>query len=166
MTSASGGVIMVEVITKTESKNVIRDVESIFFIHVYAYNFTALDEEVLKDVDSAVLLDRNTGTISTPFGVTDIYHLSTGCKIVLFYLYMQSDLASVEIKSKILEITEAGGNALRALFKCVRVLGDQSSIFLLRQSNQIMLLQDVRAKVNGHICESLYRGLRQYGEWV
>lgn len=157
---------MVEVITKAKGKNIIRDVESIFFTHIYAYNFTALDEEVLKDVDSATLLDRNTGAILTPFGVTDIYHLSTGCKIVLFYLYMQSDLASVEIKSKILEITEAGGNALKALFKCVKVLGDESSVFLLRQSNQIMLLRDVKAKVNGHTCESLYRGLVQYGEWV
>ena len=111
------------------------------------------------------MLDRNTGAISTPFGVTDIYHLSTGCKVVLFYLYMQT-LGRDKFDSYILEITECGGNALRCLFRCVEILGDVTSTFLLRHSTQARELRDVHALVNGHTCESLYRGLRQYGEWV
>lgn len=155
---------MVNIITIMPDNGVIRDAESFFYKYITAYDFDELCDEVLQKIDSAVLLDRNLGTIRTKFGITDIYHLSTGCKIVLVYIYMYKN--KKQFDDKILEITECGGNALKVLFDCVLRLHDEESVFLLRQSTQILNFGNIKARINGHICDSMYEGLIKYGKWI
>ena len=80
---------MLRLLTKKTSKECIKDFESFFESNVLSKDFTVLEDSVLKSLDNAILLDRKTGSIETDFGVTDILHLSTGCKIILSYLYIQ-----------------------------------------------------------------------------
>lgn len=155
---------MINLITVLPDDGVIRDAESFFYKYISAHDCDELCEDVLLKIDSAVILDRNLGTIKTKFGITDIYHLSMGCKIVLTYIYMYKH--KNQFGNMILEITECGGNALQVLFDCVTRLHDDKTVFLLRQSTQILNFNNIKAKINGHICDSMYEGLIKYGEGI
>ncbi len=152
---------MIHIVTKWDKNNVIRDSESFFKKYISTVEFDPFSNETLERIDSAVVLDKKLGTIRTRFGVTDIHHLSTGCKIVLSYLYLRKNRE--KFGDRVLDITECGGNALEVLFDFVERLADNESIFLLRQATQLFTFQDIPACVNGNICDSLYEGVVMYG---
>ena len=153
---------MLKIITHNVKSNVIRDAESFFVKYIVSEKLDSLSLSAMKEIDLAVILDKKLGTIQTRFGITDIYHLSTGCKIVLVYLYMWKH--KDQFKDWVLEITECGGNALKVLFDCNDKLGDDDSVFLLRQSTQLIDFRHIPAVVNGNPCDSLYEGMILYGE--
>jgi hypothetical protein len=88
-------------------------------------------------------------------------HLSTGCKIVLSYLFIERN--KKEFKNIVLDITECGSNALEVLFTCVDKLQDKDTVFLLRHSNQLLDCKERDYNVNEKICNSLYEGVVLYG---
>ena len=100
-------------------------------------------------IDGEVLLDANSGAIQTKFGLTDILHLSTGCKVVLSYLFIMSR-TMMHFFDLVLDITECGSNALSVLFDCVNLLQDSKTVFLLRHTNNIISIKDGDFRVNGH----------------
>lgn len=77
-----------------------------------------LDEEcqgIMKRVDNATLIDKNVGTIQTPFGVTSIYNLSSSCKTVIAaYLLKKTG------EAHILNATECGAPAMNEVFRVVK----------------------------------------------
>lgn len=152
---------MINIITKCNKENVLKDFESFFEKYVLARDFELLDLSVLYDIDRAILIDKKTGTIKTKFGITDILHLSTGCKIVLSYLFIERN--KKEFKNIVLDITECGSNALEVLFTCVDKLQDKDTVFLLRHSNQLLDCKERDYNVNEKICNSLYEGVVLYG---
>jgi hypothetical protein len=152
---------MINIITKCNKENVLKDFESFFEKYVLARDFESLDLSVLYDIDGAILIDKKTGTIKTKFGITDILHLSTGCKIVLSYLFIERN--KKEFKNMVLDITECGSNALEVLFTCVDKLQDKDTVFLLRHSNQLLDCKERDYNVNEKICNSLYEGVVLYG---
>ncbi|MGN0483132.1 MAG: hypothetical protein ACI4HI_06250 [Lachnospiraceae bacterium] len=153
---------MIHIITKyKEAAHTIRDFESFFEKYVLAKEFEAIDLEVMKQIDQAVLLDKSSGAIQTRFGITDILHLSTGCKIVLSYLYIKRQ--QERFCKEILDVTECGSNALEVLFQCADQLHDSETVFLLRHSNQLLKCADRAYCVNGHEAKSLYEGVTLYG---
>jgi hypothetical protein len=152
---------MINIITKCNKENVLKDFESFFEKYVLARDFEPLDLSVLYDIDRAILIDKKTGTIKTKFGITDILHLSTGCKIVLSYLFIERN--KKEFKNIVLDITECGSNALEVLFSCVDKLQDKDTVFLLRHSNQLLDCKERDYNVNEKICNSLYEGVVLYG---
>lgn len=154
---------MINIVTKYDGDNLIRDFESFFESFVLAEDFQELDLEVLKVIDSAVLLDKTIGTIRTKFGVTDILHLSTGCKIVLSYLHISRN---EDFHDNVLDITESGSNALEMLFECADRLNDSDSIFLLRHQDGLSECSDRLFSVNGSVADSLYEGVILYGRDV
>ena len=66
----------------------------------------------MKEIDNAEIIDEALGTIQTPFGVTSLENLSTGCKTVLNLNF----LLSTGMASSI-DLTECGTNALDAIFE-------------------------------------------------
>lgn len=151
---------MVNIITKPVKKATINDFESFFERYVLSKDFNALDLEAMKLIDNAELLDKDLGTIRTKFGVTDVLHLSTGCKIVLSYLFIYRTKKHMD---KILNITECGANALEVLFNFVERLNDSDTIFLLRHSNQLLTCRDRDYLINGKTTTSLFEGVSLYG---
>lgn len=103
---------------------------------VSAQEFGDLDEYAIKYIDKANLLDRKTGAVETPFGLTDIYHLSTGCKTVLMYLYIYRHRQDYD-KNIVINITECGWNAIDVLFDCVEKLCDSHTLFFLGHEDGI-----------------------------
>ena len=68
---------------KFDRESILLDNESFFINNVSAKCLGDASLRVMNKIDGASLLDANTGTIQTPYGVTDINNLSTGCKTVL-----------------------------------------------------------------------------------
>lgn len=156
---------MINIVTncnKEDESNMIRDFESFFEKYVIAKEFESIDLDVMKRIDHAVLLDKKSGAIQTQFGITDILHLSTGCKTVLSYLYIVKR-SEHKFSGKILDVTECGSNALNVLFNCVEQLHDSETIFLLRHTNQLLKCSNRDYDINGNYSESLYEGVILYG---
>ena len=65
-------------------------------------------------IDKASLIDKKLGTVKTDFGITGIKNLSTGCKTVLVFRYLQKRQMSCN-----LNINECGWNAVKVLFAIV-----------------------------------------------
>lgn len=155
---------MINIITnleKVSDKKVIRDASSFLNLNVLVQDFDELDLYAMSKIDKAKLLDKNIGTIQTPFGITNITNLSMGCKIVLVYLYMRRNID--KYADYILDITECGSNALEVLFECMDKLGDSSVVLLLRHSDGIELCTDREFAINGNNCTHLAAGVALYG---
>ena len=97
---------MINIITHTDSKNIINDFDSFFDLFVLSQNFKELDKEVLFKIDNAILIDKN--DIKTPFGTTNILNLSTGCKTVLSYLHMIRNKAEYQVTAGCTPFTQQG----------------------------------------------------------
>lgn len=107
---------MIKLYTSTDffkPEEIIIDNES-FFNNIDISSFTARSIDVMKKIDQAELLDKNTGKIETPFGITSIMDLSTGCKTVLNMIYHHEnpqDFPTI----RAINATECGWNAIEAL---------------------------------------------------
>ena len=150
---------MINIITKSEQQTTIGDVESFFDYKISAETLDDYDIEIMKKVDNAKLIDKKLGTIKTPFGVTDITHLSTGCKTVLCYSYLFKEGQ----KDIIIDVTECGYNALDVLFEYVDRMKDDKSVFLLRHKQGLTKCKDRDYKINGTPERNLNKGVVLYG---
>lgn len=109
------------------------DCEAFFDAKVSSKEFTDKDLDIIKKIDNAVLLDKDIGTVRTPFGVASIENLSSGCKtvLVLQYLIRNSNDYSGKI---LLDVTACGYNALDILFNLVSS-AHIDIVLLLRHDN-------------------------------
>ena len=66
-----------------KDNEIIIDNDSFFNNNVSAKSLSENSIKVMEEVDHAKLLDQNIGKIETPYGITGIQDLSTGCKTIL-----------------------------------------------------------------------------------
>lgn len=153
---------MINIVTSSDSNKLISNLDAFFNNRVFRnrYKFEDLDLYVMKKVDSAYIIDMKLGTIQTKYGITDLRHLSTGCKVILSYLYMMRNKDKYE--GVTLDITECGGSAIEVLFQCVDKFGDESTVFLLRHSEGLLRVKDRVFNVNNKNFDSLVEGVRYY----
>lgn len=114
-----------------EGRTILIDNESFFKINVAAREFCEEDLKVMWEIDSAELLDSTTGLIKTRYGLTDINHLSTGCKTILNYFYLQRHHTPYTV----IDLSECGYNALRVLFDFVEKQGQVMDFLLTHQDS-------------------------------
>lgn len=133
---AIGEIIMINIHTEKGlfKGKLINDCEAFFKLYVRSFDFGELDEEVMKNIDNAVFIDKDGGVIKTPHGITLVTSLSTGCKVVLTYLHV---VRNKEQFSEIcIDVTECGWNALEELFRCADSFSNNDNVvFLLRHIN-------------------------------
>lgn len=128
-------------------RNILNSVDDFFIAYVSQKQFESYDLEVMYKIDTAELLDRELGTIKTPFGVTDINHLSSGCKTVLDYLYITRN---AEVYAGcIIDVTECGYNALECLFEQMDRLHDDITLLLLQHTDCLQKCCPHQFLVNG-----------------
>lgn len=85
---------------------------SYFMVKVGVRGITDAGIECIRKVDNAELIDRSIGTVATPFGVTSVENLSTGCQTLLNLLYVRDNHLSVGV-----DVTGCGTNALDIAFE-------------------------------------------------
>lgn len=105
---------MIEIITKQNliEHNYVVDNEGFFLRFVNAFEVPNF-ESIIATIDNAKVLDKDTGLIQTPFGLTEINKLSTGCKTALNISFI---LQHPEMNIKTVNVTECGYNALDVIF--------------------------------------------------
>ena len=104
-----------------QPEETITDNESFFNNSVSPIVLDDYSLEVIANIDKAILLDKKIGTIQTPYGITNIDSLSTGCKTVLNYIFLANN--EVEYSSiKAIDATECGWNAIEELFKIIEIV--------------------------------------------
>lgn len=124
------------------------DCEEFFKAKIHSKDFNEDDLEAMRIIDGAILIDKNMGTIKTDFGVTVIDNLSTGCKVVLTYLYIQRHRDDYDNKV-LLDVTECGANALDVLFDLMEKYGDLDIVLLLEHSNYLFKCKKHNYLVDG-----------------
>ena len=149
---------MVNIIARSiRYDNVIMDFDNFFDLYVESKYFGELDLYALKEIDNASILDFDLGTVKTPYGVTSMESLSTGCKVILSYLYIQRNKENYG--GIYLDITECGSNALEVLFQCVDKLGDNETVFILRHLDSLEKVSNRDYMINGVYYNSLANGM-------
>ena len=114
-----------------QDKIILIDNESFFNINVVSEEFGETDLGVMRAVDAARLIDKTTGLIETKYGLTDIHHLSTGCKTILNYLFLQRHPMSYTV----IDLSECGYNALNVIFDLAECSGQSMDFLLMHQDS-------------------------------
>lgn len=85
--------------SKFKEENILLDNEAFFNNNVSPKNLNKVSLRIMKDIDKADLIDSNIGTIQTPYGITGIDSLSTGCKTVINYIVIITNYIIVQTES-------------------------------------------------------------------
>lgn len=103
---------------------------------VSSIEFLDRDFSAIRIIDRAEVTDINLGEVRTPYGLTDIGNLSSGCKTVLTYLHIlrKKDVAS---NRAVINVTESGVNALNVLFNFADEDNRSDIIFYLGYVNKL-----------------------------
>lgn len=122
-----------------EKKQILLDNDSFFKINVVAKDFGYTEASVMMEVDGAVLINKELGTVETSKGVTSIDNLSTGCKTILNYLFVLKNPKYNE-KIKAIDVSSCGVNALETLFKVMEKLeklGEKQIALILKHKDNL-----------------------------
>lgn len=123
------------------------NVSSYFNGYITSKEFDDKELNAMKIIDNAKLVDKNIGTIVTPRGVTDIDHLSSGCKTVITYIKMLKG----EISDKtFIDISSCGINAIEYIFSLADKYDKDGKIkFVLRHKDRICECKDREYNIDG-----------------
>lgn len=149
---------MINIISREPENTFIKNVDAYFNAYVEPCELDSVDMSIIEQIDRAVLLDKNTGSIKTPYGLTNIYSLSSGCKTVIGYRHRRR-----QDRNKIYNITMAGKNALEVLFNVVEDCKDSKTVFYLGYCGGLYTCKQRDFNVDGITVRSLSRGLSRHG---
>ena len=141
---------MINITRKMPESNFIKDIESMFNLHINSKDFDEDDLNSIRVIDNAEVLDLTTGLIKTPYGLTSIKDLSTGCKTVLVYNYCRKNNIN-----KVINITEGGANALNVLFELMSKHNDSNTIVYLGHRNLLETIKSFEFNVDGRLGDTL-----------
>jgi len=130
---------MIEIYTDYEEfdiKKILLDNDSFFNINVTARDFSELEEDTMRVVDNAELLDRETGAIKTKRGITNLENLSTGCKTILNYLFILKNCWYLD-RYNAIDISSCGNNAIEQMFKVAEKFDGGSIPLILRHKDKV-----------------------------
>ena len=141
---------------KFDRESILLDNESFFMNNVSAKWLGDASLRVMNKIDGASLLDANTGTIQTPYGVTDINNLSTGCKTVLNYIFIKENRERYKDVLAI-DATECGWNSLEELFRAIEEGGYDIGV-ILEHRNKLLKCSKRTYKVDDcQVIDSLFK---------
>ncbi len=149
---------MINIYTSTnyfDKKDIVINNESFFKNNITAKSFGILSIQVLKDIDSAELLDRDNGKIETPYGLAGLWDLSTGCKTALNLIFLLEN-PFIYPNVKAINATECGWNAIDKLFDIIEEKKDYHISIIIEHENELYKCRDRQYRIDGdRIIESL-----------
>lgn len=125
---------------------VLIDNESFFNNNISATELNTLCEDIMYSIDDTVLLDKNLGTVKTPFGITGISSLSLGCKTAINYALITTSNKYKNIKA--INATECGWNALEKIFSIAEQL-DSDIAIIIEHDNDLFKCSNREYIING-----------------
>lgn len=129
---------------KYDTQAVILDNDAYFDENVVANTFGELEKNIIKKIDNAEVIDFNTGAIKTPRGIGALEDLSTGCKTVLNYIYLQKhNIFTI----KAIDASQCGTNALEELFSTMEIVEYPIDI-VLRHKDELFKCGERDYKIN------------------
>jgi hypothetical protein len=88
------------------------NMKAFFILKVGAAGVTADGSKCIEEIDRAVFVKGCNDAVRTPFGVTGLENLSTGCLTVLNLLYIKENGLNIAV-----DVTGCGSNALNFAFE-------------------------------------------------
>lgn len=149
---------MIRVFTSEEGfnpENIVEDNEAFFLTYFKMYRMGEDEIETIKKIDSAEIIDFDNGILKTPFGVTGIINLSTGCKTVLNYITIAKHRE--EFKDiRAINVTESGANAIEMIFEFMEKYKDESVDVILEHEDGLYKCKERDYLINGtRLCRSI-----------
>jgi len=83
----------------------------------YDVGFLQRHSDIMQAIDKATIVNEVTLEIRTPYGITSVDSLSTGCKTLLNIAYLQERIKG---QKAIVNIDECGNNTLDKIFNAVK----------------------------------------------
>lgn len=123
------------------------DNEAFFNNNVSAKYLTDSSLMVMSDIDKAKLIDRKTGKIETPYGITSIRDLSTGCKTILNCIFIHENPERYPTV-KAINATECGWNAIDRLFEYIESIDIFDIAIIIEHDNDLYKCKDREYLVN------------------
>lgn len=139
---------MINIVTKIDANasNIIVDNED-FFFRVVIFSEIKEAAAIIKSIDNAKIISLDKGLIDTPFGITNVDNLSTGCKTALNVAYLN---LHPEIDVDTVSLVECGKNAIDCIFKM-----DSNIKFYMKNSGAIFKIEDKKFSIDGVVSDSL-----------
>lgn len=130
---------------KIDRNAAILDPEAYFNGFITSSDFDELDNEAMHKIDGAELLDKDTGTVKTPRGITSIDSLSTGCKTAITYLHM---LRHLDGGYDSIDVSGCGYNALDYIFD-IASKSEKRIKLILRHRDDVFRCKRHRYEIDG-----------------
>jgi hypothetical protein len=92
-------------------KKLLTDIEEFFMMNISINDVDELGETYIKRIDGAIIADRASRAILTPYGITELDNLSTGAKTVLVIMHIAKNKLDYAV-----DVNECGENALNCIF--------------------------------------------------
>lgn len=104
------------------------------FIKIYSNEkFLEAHKNIIKKIDNAVIVNKITHEMRTPYGLTSTINLSSGLKTILVaYYYIENTKETIALSTN-----ECGANTLEYLYSAVA-----NSNIILYMSNAVLCLPD------------------------
>ena len=102
----------------------------------------ATSKRIMRVIDTAEIIDYQLGTVSTPFGITSMQNLSTGCKTALLVHCLCTDTLKFNEDIVTVELVGCGWNAVQEVIRaCIKesILLSYSTPDVGRMSGEFML---------------------------
>ena len=126
-------------------EEIVIDNES-FFYNIPSKSLSNVSLQMMRYIDHAELIDTRTGKIETPYGITGIESLSTGCKTVLNAVYITENPEEFPTVRAI-NATECGWNAIEKLLGYIEVCNSDMSV-VIEHDNDLYKCSDREYIVN------------------
>ena len=137
-----GGLLMVRFTWESQGMHII-NVNDYFNLYVTPDMLSdATSKRIMHVIDTAEILDYRLGTVSTPFGITSIQNLSTGCKTALLVNCLCKDKLKFNEDIITIELVGCGWNAVQEVIRaCIKesILLSYSTSDVGRMSGKFML---------------------------
>lgn len=129
-----------------DEEEIIVDNEGFFNNNVSAKSLSETSLNIMCKIDKARLLDKKTGKIETPYGITSIYDLSTGCKTILNCIFITEN-PDIYPSIRAINATECGWNAVDELFSFIESNSIQIGV-IIEHDNLLYKCKDREYMVN------------------
>ena len=113
-----------------------------YFDAYVADNITSEDLKVMQEIDRVLKYYEESDKIETPYGITNIFDLSTGCKTYINLLHL------TESDKTVISLNECGANVLNIILDTINSKRSYQPVYLSIPTEVIKCNKELRFNLN------------------